>query len=154
MIPQNKNYYLYSALSNVQSSDNFRSKIYVVHVLYLMVRKLSVHVLWGVVRKMAKRSISSCSSTSDYSSSTETYPLKKKSGNNKDSGKWILEYDKSLNTTTWLQYETSDRYHVARTKCTICMNLMIKKQCNELQFLFVIILSGFCYFLYFIHCPL
>ena len=34
--------------------------------------------------------------------------------------KWIAEYDKDLNTTTWLKYEVVDRVHIESLKCSVC----------------------------------
>ena len=40
--------------------------------------------------------------------------------------KWILEHDKTLNTSTWLEYEASDCYHVATLKCKVCTRFVDK----------------------------
>ena len=34
--------------------------------------------------------------------------------------KWVLDHDKTLNTTTSLQYEKADRHHVALLRCSVC----------------------------------
>ena len=34
--------------------------------------------------------------------------------------KWVLDHDKTLNMTTWLQYEKADRHHVALLRCSVC----------------------------------
>ena len=34
--------------------------------------------------------------------------------------KWIAEYDKDLNTTTWLKYEVLDPVHIESLKCSVC----------------------------------
>ena len=33
---------------------------------------------------------------------------------------WILEHDKTLNTSTWLEYEEACHCHVAMLKCKVC----------------------------------
>ncbi len=34
--------------------------------------------------------------------------------------KWILEHDKTLNTSTWLEYEVENRYHAEmQDLCTV-----------------------------------
>ncbi len=35
--------------------------------------------------------------------------------------KWILEHDKTLNTSTWLEYTVEDRYQVAILRCKVCV---------------------------------
>ena len=34
--------------------------------------------------------------------------------------KWIVDNDKTLNTTTWLKYDKVDREYVATLKCSVC----------------------------------
>ena len=46
---------------------------------------------------------------------------KRRSVSTKTVDKWILEHDKKLNTSTWLEYETADRYHVAALRCKVCV---------------------------------
>ena len=49
-------------------------------------------------------------------------PTKKRSVQKKTVEKWIVENDKELNTSIWLQFETAagDRDHVAILKCAVC----------------------------------
>ncbi len=34
--------------------------------------------------------------------------------------KWIMMYDDSLETSSWMKFEKSDEFHVSRLKCSIC----------------------------------
>ena len=75
-------------------------------------------------------SSSSCSSTAsrirplfspDSSATVSDEPSKKKRMlTAKTVDKWIAEYDKDLNTTTWLKYEVVDRVHIESLKCSVC----------------------------------
>ena len=40
--------------------------------------------------------------------------------------KWILDYDKTLNTSTWLGYDKTGRNQVARLKCKVCQRFVDK----------------------------
>ena len=33
---------------------------------------------------------------------------------------WITEYDKELETSTWLKYDVVDRVHIDCLKCSVC----------------------------------
>ena len=68
----------------------------------------------------AKRPLSSSAGSSSDSST------KKRAVTAKSVDKWILDHDKDINTTTWLQYEMADCYHVAKLKCTICTQFVDK----------------------------
>ena len=47
-------------------------------------------------------------------------PSKKRGLTTKTVDKWIADYDKTLNTTTWLKYDKVDRGYVATLKCSVC----------------------------------
>ena len=40
--------------------------------------------------------------------------------------KWIVEYDKELNTSTWLKYTIINRLHVDALTCSICTRFKSK----------------------------
>ncbi len=40
--------------------------------------------------------------------------------------KWILDNDRTINTSTWLQYEKANRLHVAKLTCKICQRFVDK----------------------------
>ena len=40
--------------------------------------------------------------------------------------KWIAEYDKELNTSTWLKYTVVDRLHVDSLTCSVCIRFKSK----------------------------
>ena len=85
---------------------------------------LSIHFGYGR-KKMSKRSSSeslSSEKASDTSSSLFQCPLstKKRAVTTKTVDRWILDYNKTLNTATWLNYDKADHYHVSRLKCTVC----------------------------------
>ena len=45
--------------------------------------------------------------------------------------KWVLEFDKTLSTTTWLKFEKSDRYHVALLKCIVFERFISRRNFNK-----------------------
>ena len=47
-------------------------------------------------------------------------PSKKRGLTMKTVDKWIVDNDKTLNTTTWLKYDKVDREYVATLKCSVC----------------------------------
>ena len=49
-------------------------------------------------------------------------PSKKRGLTTKTVDKWIADYDKTLNTTTWLKYDKVDRGYVATLKCSVCFH--------------------------------
>ena len=52
--------------------------------------------------------------------------------------KWVLEFDKTLNTATWLKFEKSSRYHVALLKCSVCKRFVEKiKSCRNFNKAFI-----------------
>ena len=69
-----------------------------------------------------KRTYSSTDRDSSTSSSSSTlcFPAKRIAVTAKTVDKWILEHDKTLNTSTWLEYERAERYHVATLRCKVC----------------------------------
>ena len=74
---------------------------------------------------MSKRSSSESlfsENANDASSSSFQCPVLTKKGavTKKNVDRWILDYDKTLNTATWLNYDKADRYHMLRLKCTVC----------------------------------
>ena len=42
--------------------------------------------------------------------------------------KWITEYDKELNTSTWLKYTVVDCLHVDSLMCSVCTRFKSKLQ--------------------------
>lgn len=42
--------------------------------------------------------------------------------------KWILEYDKTLNTTTWLGYDKTEQNQVTTLKCKVCQRFVDKSR--------------------------
>ncbi len=45
---------------------------------------------------------------------------KRRAVSTKTVDKWILEHDKTLNTSTWLEYEVENRYHAEmQDLCTV-----------------------------------
>ena len=71
----------------------------------------------------------SCSSSTDSTLykrppflpvSEEQHPRKKRIVTTTTAKKWIAENDKTLNTTSWLQYEVIDRSYVSSLKCSMC----------------------------------
>ncbi len=60
-------------------------------------------------------------SSSSSSSSTLFCVPKRKAVSTKTVNKWIIEHEKALNTSTWLEYEQSDRYHVTTLICKVCV---------------------------------
>ena len=69
----------------------------------------------------------SCSSSTDSTLykrpclpvSEEQHPRKKRLVTMTTTEKWIAENDKTLNTTSWLQYEVIDRSYVSSLKCSM-----------------------------------
>ena len=47
-------------------------------------------------------------------------PSKKRSLTTKTVNKWIADYDKTLNTTTWLKYDKVERGYIATLKRSVC----------------------------------
>ena len=68
---------------------------------------------------MAKRSLES-SYTSSSSEGLGIESSKRRKVKSATVDKWILDYDKTLSTSTWMQYERSDRSHVSKIFCSIC----------------------------------
>ena len=77
---------------------------------------------------MAKRNVPSSSSSSG---SGDSYLFKRRTVSIATVDKWILDHDKALNTKTWLQYEKTDRSHVAKLKCIICKRFVDKVQSSR-----------------------
>ncbi len=65
---------------------------------------------------MKRAQSSSSSSSSDLFS-----PPKRRAVTTKTVDKWIVEHDRTLNTSTWLEYDQADRYHVASLRCKVCV---------------------------------
>ena len=66
---------------------------------------------------------SSCSSSCKRSlddSTSDAPPPKRRILYAKSVDKWISDYDKQLNTTTWLKYSVVDRVLVESMKCSVC----------------------------------
>ena len=75
----------------------------------------------------APSSSSRCGSSSS-SSSTCTFccPAKRRAVTTKTVDKWILEHNKTFNTSTWLEYERADQYHVATLRYKVCTKIADK----------------------------
>ena len=57
----------------------------------------------------------------DSSTDSSSGSTKRRAVSTKTVDKWIIEHDKTLNTSTWLEYEVADRYHVAALRCKVCV---------------------------------
>ena len=68
--------------------------------------------------KMAGRKRGSC--LSESTSSDGAPASKRRMLLAKSVDKWIAEYDKELNTSTWLKYTVVDRHHVDSLTCSVC----------------------------------
>ena len=75
--------------------------------------------------KIKMKRLSDCCSSVDSSSSSDC-PSKRRAVSKKTVEKWILEHDKTLNTSTWLEYEEAGRYHVATLKCKVSTRFVDK----------------------------
>jgi len=53
-------------------------------------------------------------------------PRKKRGVTAKTVDKWITENDKTLNMSTWLQYDKADREYVTSLKCSMCIRFQDK----------------------------
>ena len=58
-------------------------------------------------------------SSSDSGSSYSEAP-KRRAVQKKTVQEWISHYDKQYNTTVWLKYDTVDRNHVSKLRCSVC----------------------------------
>ena len=58
---------------------------------------------------------SSTDSGSSYSEAPKRRAVQKKTVQ-----EWISQYDEQYNTTVWLKYDTVDRNHVSKLRCSIC----------------------------------
>ena len=74
--------------------------------------------------KMAGRK--RASSLSESTSSDGAPASKRRMLLAKSVDKWIAEYDKELNTSTWLKYTVVDRHHVDSLTCSVCTRFKSK----------------------------
>ena len=44
----------------------------------------------------------------------------------KTAEKWVVEYDRELNTTVWLKFDVADRDRVVALKCAVCTQFRAK----------------------------
>ena len=65
-------------------------------------------------------------STSSTSEDFDRPPRKKRGLSVSTVEKWILEYDKTLNTATWLGYDKTGQNQVSRLKCKVCQRFVDK----------------------------
>ena len=54
------------------------------------------------------------------SSSSEDPPGKKRAVSWKTVEKWVMENDRTLNTSVWLKFDMADRDHVLALRCDVC----------------------------------
>uniref|UniRef100_A0A1X7SS85 C17orf113 probable zinc finger domain-containing protein n=1 Tax=Amphimedon queenslandica TaxID=400682 RepID=A0A1X7SS85_AMPQE len=62
----------------------------------------------------------SSESGSSSSSSNSVHVAKKRAVQKKTVQKWVSLYDKELNTSVWLKYDTVYRVHVSKLRCSVC----------------------------------
>ena len=69
---------------------------------------------------MSGRKRPGASRSSAFDVDSDIPPSKKCGLTMKTVDKWIVDNDKTLNTTTWLKYDKVDREYVATLKCSVC----------------------------------
>ena len=69
---------------------------------------------------MSGRKRPGASRSSAFDVDSDLPPSKKRGLTMKTVDKWIVDNDKTLNTTTWLKYDKVDREYVATLKCSVC----------------------------------
>ena len=79
-----------------------------------------------------RKRVRSGSSTPGGSERENAPPSKKRAIAAKTVGKCKKEYDKELDTATWLRYEMEDRDHVLILNCSVCTQFQqkLKSMCN------------------------
>ena len=59
-------------------------------------------------------------------SSNGTPTTKKRTVSKRTAEKWVKEFDKDLNTSVWLRFETADHDHVVSLSCALCTQFQDK----------------------------